>query len=333
MTTSTLTWKGTYQEYLTEAEQLNNAQLIAYHFANTDWTKESIAALCGNCHHESILNPQMSEFGYTWEDNRGYGLVQWTPRSKYWDWATANGLDPYSGDSQLARIDYEVNNNIQWIADGYNRRYSTGVDKYDITFAEFRANTQGYTVEQLTEAFMWNYEGPSFSAGSDSLSDRQAFAAKCLSTLDWTGTGGTVTPSKGHVQTVAAQTQYQYEKAGSLINMAYVLVKSGDSLSKIAKEHGVDINSIKKVKYEEIPNKNNIAVGDVVIVPTSKVVIAQKTAAAKPAAPQPVYYTIKSGDSLSKVAMLYVTSVAKLQALNNIKNPNLIKVGQKLRVK
>jgi LysM repeat protein len=96
---------------------------------------------------------------------------------------------------------------------------------------------------------------------------------------------------------VAAQTQYQYEKAGSLINMAYVLVKSGDSLSKIAKEHGVDINSIKKVKYEDIPNKNNIAVGDVVIIPTSKVVIAQKTAAAAP-----VYYTVKSGDSLDQVS-------------------------------
>jgi LysM repeat protein len=328
MTTSTLTWKGAYQEYLSEADQLNNAQLVAYHFANTDWTKESIAALCGNMHHEAIMNPQMSEFGYTWEDNRGYGLVQWTPRSKYWDWATANGLDPYSGDSQLARIDYEVNQNIQWLADGYNRRYSTGVDKYDITFAEFRANTLGYTVEQLTEAFMWNYEGPAFSSGNDSLADRQAFAAQCLSTLDWTGsgTGGTVTPSDRHVQTVAKPAQYQYEKAGSLINMAYVLVKSGDSLSKIAKEHGVDINSIKKVKYEEIPNKNNISVGDVVIVPTSKVVIAQKTTA-------PVYVTVKSGDSLTLLAQKYNTTLAKIQAWNNIKNPNLIRIGQKLRVK
>jgi hypothetical protein len=116
-----------------------------------------------------------------------------------------------------------VDQNIQWIADGYNRRYSTGVDKYDITFAEFRANTANYTVDHLTEAFMWNYERPALFLGNDSLADRQAFAEQCLSTLDWTGsgTGGTVTPSNRHVQTVALSSN-QYEKAGSLINMAYV---------------------------------------------------------------------------------------------------------------
>jgi LysM repeat protein len=272
--------------------------------------------------HESSLNPNIYEFGYGHSLDRGYGLVQWTPASKYIDWANANNLPYDKGDSQLARIDYEVNNNIQWIPIS---------DFNNMTFAEFRGNVGGYDTNYLTAAFTWSYERPARTAGEDSLPARQAFAAKCLATLDWTGTGGggtSPTPSKSHVQTVAAPTQYQYEKAGSLINMAYVLVKSGDSLSKIAKEHGVDINSIKKVKYEDIPNKNNIAVGDVVIIPTSKVVIAQKTAA-----PAPVYYNVKSGDSLTKLAQKYNTTLAKIQAWNNIKNPNLIKVGQKLRVK
>jgi LysM repeat protein len=128
---------------------------------------------------------------------------------------------------------------------------------------------------------------------------------------------------------VANTTQNQYEKEGSLNNMAYVLVKSGDNLSKIAKEHGVDINSIKRVKYEEIPNKNLISVGDVVIVPSSGKVIA---AATKPAA-APQYYTVAPGDSLTKLAQKYNVTLAKLQAWNNIKNANLIRVGQKLRVK
>jgi LysM repeat protein len=321
MTTSTLTWKDTADDWLSEADSLNNAQLVANHLKGT-WSKEAISALCGNMRHESSINPNIWEFGYGHSLDRGYGLVQWTPASKYIDWANANGLTYTSGDSQLARIDYEVDNNIQWIAIA---------DYNNMTFAQFRANSGNWTVDYLTEAFTWSYERPARSAGTDSLPDRKAFAEQCLSTLDWTGSGtggGTVTPTNSHVQTVAAPTQYQYEKAGSLINMAYVLIKSGDSLSKIAKEHGVDINSIKKVKYEEIPNKNNIAVGDVVIIPTSKVVIAQKTAA-----PAPVYYTIKSGDSLTKLAQKYNTTLAKIQAWNNIKNPNFIKVGQKLRVK
>ncbi|EAD5286191.1 LysM domain-containing protein [Listeria monocytogenes] len=45
------------------------------------------------------------------------------------------------------------------------------------------------------------------------------------------------------------------------------------------------------------------------------------------------YYTVKSGDNLTAIAKKYKTSVIKLQSLNGIKNPNLIKVGQKLRVK
>ncbi|EOE1852708.1 LysM domain-containing protein [Listeria monocytogenes] len=42
---------------------------------------------------------------------------------------------------------------------------------------------------------------------------------------------------------------------------------------------------------------------------------------------------MKSGDNLTAIAKKYKMSVSKLQSLNNIKNPNLIKVGQKLRVK
>ena len=46
-----------------------------------------------------------------------------------------------------------------------------------------------------------------------------------------------------------------------------------------------------------------------------------------------VYYIVKKGDTLTKIAKKYKTSVAQLVKWNNIKNPNLIKVGQKLRVK
>lgn len=46
-----------------------------------------------------------------------------------------------------------------------------------------------------------------------------------------------------------------------------------------------------------------------------------------------IYYTVKSGDNLTKIAKKYGTTVAKLVSLNGIKNPNVINVGQKLRVK
>lgn len=46
-----------------------------------------------------------------------------------------------------------------------------------------------------------------------------------------------------------------------------------------------------------------------------------------------VYYTVKSGDTLSAIAKKYGTTVNQLVSWNNIKNPNLIYVGQKIRVK
>ncbi|MCJ8008139.1 GH25 family lysozyme [Lederbergia wuyishanensis] len=43
-------------------------------------------------------------------------------------------------------------------------------------------------------------------------------------------------------------------------------------------------------------------------------------------------YVVKKGDTLSELALKFNTSVAKLQKLNNISNPNVIFVGQKLKV-
>ena len=44
-------------------------------------------------------------------------------------------------------------------------------------------------------------------------------------------------------------------------------------------------------------------------------------------------YTVKKGDTLSYIGTLYGCSWKDIQAWNNIKNPNLIKIGQKLKIK
>jgi len=43
-------------------------------------------------------------------------------------------------------------------------------------------------------------------------------------------------------------------------------------------------------------------------------------------------YTVKSGDTLSHIAKRYGTTVSKLAKINNIKDPNLIRVGQKIKL-
>lgn len=60
--------------------------------------------------------------------------------------------------------------------------------------------------------------------------------------------------------------------------------------------------------------------------PTSAVDAAQTKAT-------PKTYTVQKGDTLEGIAKKYNTTVSTLQKLNNIQNPSLIRVGQKLRVK
>jgi lysozyme len=53
----------------------------------------------------------------------------------------------------------------------------------------------------------------------------------------------------------------------------------------------------------------------------------------QPAAPQPVYYIVKSGDNLTNIAKKYGTTISQIQEWNGIKNANRIYAGQKIRVK
>lgn len=63
---------------------------------------------------------------------------------------------------------------------------------------------------------------------------------------------------------------------------------------------------------------------------TIQAIVNQKLGANKP---QAVYYTVKGGDTLSKIASRYGTTYQKIAQMNGISNPNRIYVGQRLRVK
>lgn len=92
-------------------------------------------------------------------------------------------------------------------------------------------------------------------------------------------------------------------------------VKSGDTLSAIAKTNSTTVVKIKSLNKL---NTDNIKVGQKLKVPAAKVVKTTK-------------YTVKSGDNLTKIAKAKGTTVSKLKSLNGLKS-DLIKVGQVLKV-
>lgn len=173
-------WHKGYQVWLTEAQSLENAQLVANRAIKNGWDKVATCGMLGNMRHESSVNPNMYEFGMSWGANKGFGLVQWTPRSKYWDWAVQKGFkesELRDGEAQMDRIDYEAKNGLQWIAH----------PKFGESFKDFRKNTRNRSIAEATESFARGYERPLESALLQSLPDRIAFAKKCAEKLNFDG--------------------------------------------------------------------------------------------------------------------------------------------------
>lgn len=89
--------------------------------------------------------------------------------------------------------------------------------------------------------------------------------------------------------------------------------------------------------FKEVPATNNAApkkpVTNTTTPKTQTKTGATTTKVREPIAGTPVYYTVKSGDSLYAIALKYKTTVDKLCALNNIKKTSVLSIGKKLRVK
>jgi hypothetical protein len=130
---------------LTIDEMTVNAQYVLNYLLGKGWTKNSICGMLGNMQSESSINPARWQSDVIGDMSAGFGLVQWTPASKYIDWANANGLSYPEMDSNLARILYEVDNNIQWI-------------NSNMTFKEFTTSTD--TAYNLAMLFLSSYERP-----------------------------------------------------------------------------------------------------------------------------------------------------------------------------
>jgi len=107
------------------------------------------------------------------------------------------------------------------------------------------------------------------------------------------------------------------------------VVRSGDTLNSIAARYGVSPSTL--ARANGISNPNRIYIGQRLIIPGSAAP-APQASPSTPAASGGGIYIVQSGDTLAKIAARYRTTVSALMALNGIRNPNVIWVGQRLRV-
>ncbi|AOY06549.1 peptidoglycan endopeptidase LytE [Bacillus subtilis] len=104
-------------------------------------------------------------------------------------------------------------------------------------------------------------------------------------------------------------------------------VKSGDSLWKISKKYGMTINELKKLNGLK---SDLLRVGQVLKLKGST--SSSSSSSSKVSSSATSTYKVKSGDSLSKIASKYGTTVSKLKSLNGLKS-DVIYVNQVLKVK
>ncbi len=121
------------------------AEQIWDYLTSRGWTKQSVSALLGNMQSESEISADSWESGLIGNMSGGYGLVQWTPATKYINWAQSNGLVYQNVISQCKRLEWEVVNSQQF----YNP---------NMTFAQFTKSTQ--SPEALADIFIRYYERP-----------------------------------------------------------------------------------------------------------------------------------------------------------------------------
>lgn len=107
-------------------------------------------------------------------------------------------------------------------------------------------------------------------------------------------------------------------------------VKSGDTLSGIASQYNTTVNQI--VSLNQLSNPNLIYVGQVLKLKNSQTTNSSSSSSSSTAATTAGTYTVKAGDTLSAIASRYSTSSSTLASLNSLSNPNLIYVGQVLKV-
>lgn len=128
-------------------------------------------------------------------------------------------------------------------------------------------------------------------------------------------------------------------------NSATYVVQAGDTLFSIATKFNTTVAAIQQAN--NIANPNTLAVGQRLLIPG---VVAQTAVTPSPTARGPTpnatntplqtatatdnasteTYIVKSGDTLASIAAQFGVTLAELQRINNISNPNLLNVGQRL---
>lgn len=123
-----------------------------------------------------------------------------------------------------------------------------------------------------------------------------------------------VEQAKGETTQVTADAVRPSESTKKKPEIYQHTIRSGETLTDIARAYGIDIDTI--LAANAIPDPNRIRVGETLSIPNVKGVI----------------HTVQRGESLWHIANYYEVSMNAILEANDIDNPNRLQIGQQLVV-
>jgi LysM repeat protein len=125
--------------------------------------------------------------------------------------------------------------------------------------------------------------------------------------------------------------------AGATGQTSSYTVVAGDTLQTIAARFGTTAEAI--AQLNSLPDPNSLTLGQKLQIPAAGSAAAAAggaaagdTRTAGQSASATSTYAVQAGDTLGKIAQRFGTTVAELQRLNKITNPDVLTLGQKLIV-
>ena len=182
--------------------------------------------------------------------------------------------------------------------------FSQELTRYPIWIAEYEVEKPGNNVK-WNNWVGWQYTDEGIISGIEGYVDRDYFTEDI------------------YIKEQDNETEEDSKPEEQTKEYIYIKIKRGDTLTLISKQYNTTVEEL--VKLNNIKNPNLIYAGNSLLVPAKSNKKEENSELNST-----IIYNVKWGDTLSNLAKTYRTTISTLVNLNNIKNPNLIYVGQKL---
>ena len=129
--------------------------------------------------------------------------------------------------------------------------------------------------------------------------------------------------AQGFADLLARTPRHNWHPGGEYV------VKSGDTLGRIAANHGTSVNDLTQLNSLD---STHLQIGQVLRLPTSSTAASSLPASVAAGAATTRNYRVRAGDSLWSIARAHDSRIEDLLAWNNLDSSAVISPGQQLRV-